>query len=298
MYMTDLHPFGKPQQFIDLGHSRVPHYRVGRGPDLLFVHGWPLHSATFRAIVPRLADRFTCHLIDLPGTGASEWGPDSKISVLDHAQTLRSVVDRLELSDYAVIAHDSGAVFARLMAAGDARLRALVLGNTEIPGHHPPLLQMLMTLERVPFGPQLLGLGLQLRPIRWSTLAYGACFHDPAFTDGEFGRLFIAPMRDPRVFEGQRRLLRKFDWSVVDSLRDVHARLHMPVKLIWGAQDPYFPLAKLKPTLSQYAGGASVHVIDPGKLFAHEEFAEEFARETRGFLERCWRDEAHPSLRT
>ena len=60
------------------------------------------------------------------------------------------------------------------------------------------------------------------------------------------------------------------------------------MKLIWGAQDPYFPLAELKPTLIQFAGGASLSVIDPGKLFAHEEFPEQFAHETRTFLEECW----------
>lgn len=285
--MTNLQPFGEPKQFIDLGHSRVPHYRVGRGPDLLFVHGWPLHSATFRNIVPHLADSYTCHLFDLPGTGASEWGRDSKISVRDHAQTLRRVADQLGLSDYAIVAHDSGAVFARLAAADDPRVRALVLGNSEIPGHRPPLLELLIAIERMPFGALLFGLSMKLRAIRRSKLAYGACFHDPAFTDGEFARYFLAPLRDPRVFEGQRRLLRDFDWSAVGTLREVHARLRMPVKLIWGAQDPYFPLAKLRPTLAQFAGGASLHVIDPGKLFAHEEFPEVFARETRSFLERC-----------
>src|SRR5262245_49620105 len=58
-----------PTERIDVGHSRVAYYRFGSGPDLVFVHGWPLHAATFRKVVPELATAFTCHLIDLPGAG-------------------------------------------------------------------------------------------------------------------------------------------------------------------------------------------------------------------------------------
>ena len=41
-----------PTARVDLGHSKVAYYRFGSGPDLVFVHGWPLHAATFRKIVP------------------------------------------------------------------------------------------------------------------------------------------------------------------------------------------------------------------------------------------------------
>jgi haloalkane dehalogenase len=287
--MTNIHPLGKPLQHIDLGHSRVPYYRLGHGPDVLFIHGWPLHAATFRHIAPRLADRFTCHLFDLPGTGQSEWSEASEISILDHVQSTRRVVDALGLSDYAIVAHDSGAVIARHLAASDARVRGLVLGNSEIPGYHPWQLKLLLALEQIPFGPLGFGLALQVPMIRDSNAAYGGCFHDPRFIHGEYGDLFIRPMtRSARVTLGQRRLLQGFDWRVVDALADAHRSIRAPVQLVWGAQDPYFPLERLKPTLTQYAGGARLTLIDPGKLFAHEEFPAAFAEAARGFLERCW----------
>ena len=119
--MTTHSPFGTTQQFIDLGHSRIPHYCIGRGPDVLFVHGWPLYSATFRGIVPLLADRFTCHLIDLPGTGASDWDARSRIGLSHHVQSVRRVIEQLGLGEFALVAHDSGAVVARLAAASAGR---------------------------------------------------------------------------------------------------------------------------------------------------------------------------------
>lgn len=298
MLMTNTLPFGAPSRFLDVGHSQVPYFRVGRGPDVLFIHGWPLHAATFRDSVPLLSDRFTCHLIDLPGSGESKWDASSKISLSDHARTVRAVVDQLKLSRYAVVAHDSGAVIARLLAAEDDRITGLVLGNSEIPGHRPWQLGLYLALNRVPFGATLFGLGLRFRALRHSALAFGGCFHDPRVADGEFRDLFLRPLQSPRVFAGERRLLSSFDWRVIDGLADVHARIRAPVKLVWGAQDPYFPLEKVRSTLNQFAGGATLSVIDPGKLFWHEEFAERFARETEAFLEVCAAEASRAMLST
>ena len=74
---------------IDVGPSKLAYTRTGRGPDLVFVHGWPLHGATFRHIVPALSDRFTCHVIDLPGTGASVWTADTRFSIDAQAEATR-----------------------------------------------------------------------------------------------------------------------------------------------------------------------------------------------------------------
>lgn len=295
--METAQPFGPPTEVIDVGHSRVPYYRVGRGPDVFLVHGWPLYSATFREIVPRLSDNYTCHLIDLPGTGASRWGRHSRISLRDHATTVRAVVDQIGLSSFAFVAHDSGAVIARLCAASDPRVRGLVIGNTEIPGYHCWQVQAYVWIDRIPLGALLFGAALQLKAVRHSNLAYGGCFSDPQYTEGEFRKLFIAPLeRSPRLAYGQRRLIKTFDWSVIDELALVHAKISAPVKLIWGAQDPYFPLEKLRPTVDQFGGGATLTVLDPGKLFVHEERPDEFARETRQFLDECFAAASTPRL--
>src|SRR6185295_1757181 len=94
----------KPDSWIDVGHSRLAYRRFGRGPDLVFVHGWPIHAATFRGLVPRLADAFTCHLFDLPGAGQTETTADSPIHLGAHADTVRRAIDVLGLDRYALLA--------------------------------------------------------------------------------------------------------------------------------------------------------------------------------------------------
>lgn len=43
----------------------------GHGPALALLHGWAMHGGLFAPLVDRLADRYTLHLIDLPGHGHS-----------------------------------------------------------------------------------------------------------------------------------------------------------------------------------------------------------------------------------
>lgn len=46
---------------------------VGTGPDLVMLHGWSMHSGVWHQLAERLAERFTLHLVDLPGHGKSDW---------------------------------------------------------------------------------------------------------------------------------------------------------------------------------------------------------------------------------
>ena len=271
--------------YLDVGHSLVPHWRIGAGPDVLFVHGWPLHAATFRDVAPALARHFTCHLVDLPGVGRSKWSERSEISIQAHAVSLKNVVDQLGLAHYGIVAHDSGAVIARLLAADDRRVAALVLGNSEIPGHRPKAVELYVWMTRFGLAKPMAALMLGVPALRRSSFGYGGCFHDIRQLEGEFGRLFIAPLRgSPRVAAGQQRLLKDFDWGVVDTLDQVHARITAPTQLVWGADDPFFPLPLAERMVAQFAGGASLSVLRPGKLFAHEEFPDTFANACLPFL--------------
>jgi pimeloyl-[acyl-carrier protein] methyl ester esterase len=44
---------------------------IGHGPPLVLLHGWAMHGGVFAPLVARLRDRFTLHVVDLPGHGLS-----------------------------------------------------------------------------------------------------------------------------------------------------------------------------------------------------------------------------------
>jgi len=278
-----LRRFSTPDSFLELPRGRVATWHLGSGPDLVAVHGWPLHAATWRHLVPALAQHFTVHLLDLPGSGGTEWPGDVDFQVC--AEVVHDFIDSLGTRRYAMLAHDSGGAIARLACAGDERLAALVLGNTEIPGHHPLLLREYVLAARLGIAPLLVRLILG-SPLRNGSLGLGALFTAPGYAEGDFADLFLAPLRNRAVLEGQLKLLRSVDFDLVDALAEVHCRLRAPTLCIWGPDDPYFPVERARRMLPQFAGSAELVEIPRARLFAHEDHAEEFLAFALPFLRR------------
>ncbi len=281
--------FDAPMARIDAGRGTLAYYRFGAGPDLVAVHGWPLHSATFRTLLPYLTRDFTVHMFDLPGTGQSQWRDAASFET--NADALRRGIDAIGLSRYALLGHDSGGVVARLHAASDPRVCGLVLSGSEIPGHHPTLLHAFVLAAKANVAPALLSV-FRIGVVRRSSLGFGACFADGAYADGDFAGWFVRPLANPAVARGQMELLRSFDFAQVDALAGVHARITAPTLCVWGDLDPYFPIAKARAMLPQFAGGATLVAIPGAKLFVHEDHPAAFAAHARPFLARCLAEDA------
>ncbi len=276
--------FATPASLLDVGHSQLAYYRTGRGPDLVFVHGWPLSGATWRHVIPELEAHFTCHVIDLPGTGNTQTGPTAQIDLHAHAVTVRAAIDRLGLTRYALVGHDSGGFIARLVAAEDPRATALVLGNTEIPDHTPPMILVFVLLNKLGLAGTVTRSMLASSWLRRSSLGLGGCFTDAAFVDGEFKTAMLDPLAAPGGLDGHLRLLDSLSKKTLAGLREVHAKLTIPTALVWGTDDPWFPLALARPMMAQFGGPTRLFPIEGGKLFVHEDRAVEFAAATKTFL--------------
>lgn len=282
-------PWEEPHSFLDVGQSRLAYWRFGRGPDLVFIHGWPLCAATFRNVLPTLTDSFTCHLVDLPGAGRTESVSDAPRDFLGYPETVRRAIDVLGLRRYGLVAHDSGGFVARHVAAGDERVAGLVLGNTEIPGHRPWLVLAYAQCLKLPGGVSLLMALMRSRIVRRSALGLGGCFADKACIDGEFHDLIVRPLLEsPDAAEGVASPMRKMRFSAFEELPAVHARIKAPVRLVWGARDRFFPIDRARPMLRQFGGPADLVEIPDGKLFIQEDRASVFAGHAKAFLLGCF----------
>lgn len=274
-----------PAQMVDTGTARIACRRFGSGSPLLLVHGFPLSGFTWRKVLPALAERHTCWVPDLPGMGESTWTDDTEWSFPGQARTLKRLADRLGLERYGVLAQDTGGTFARLLALDDAaRVERLVLINTEIPGHRPPWIPLYQFLMTLPGAQASFGLLLRSRWFLRSGMGFGGCFSDLSLLDGAFHEHVVEPLlRSPERMEGMARYLTGLTWEPVDALATDHGRLTMPVLLLWGADDPTFPLAQARTMLRQIARARLVEI--PGaKLLVHEEKPADVARATLDFL--------------
>ncbi len=140
------------EQFEDLpGYPFAPHYveqdglRVhyldeGSGPQVLLLHGEPTWSYLYRTVVPELAP--TCRAIapDYLGFGRS----DKPLRVEDysydlHVNSLRRLVEELDLSGLTVVVHDwGGPIGLRLAVEHPDRVDRLVVMNTLVGAGRAP----------------------------------------------------------------------------------------------------------------------------------------------------------------
>jgi haloalkane dehalogenase len=268
----------EPDRFLDVGAGEVAYRCVGSGPDVLFVHGWPVSSATFRKLLPHLTDHVTCHLIDLPGAGSSRFTADTPLTIENHIHSVRRALDLLDLDEVAVVGHDSGGMIARHAVAGDPRVRALGLIDTEQSTGLSWKFKTFLAGRHLPgFGR---GLGLLAgRPrLRRSRLVLGDAFADPTLLDGEFDEFFLQPLHRSRKHrDAAIRLLKSFDYQHVRDLRELHQRIHVPVQLVWGELDRFFPVEWARDMVADFPD-ANLEVIAGAGLFAHEERPTEVAK--------------------
>jgi haloalkane dehalogenase len=266
--------------------ARLAYRVVGQGPALVLVHGYPTHGATWRKLVPELSKRFTCYLPDLPGLGVTEWRADTDFGFHGHARHLRAWIDALGLDGYDLVAHDTGATVARCLADADgARTRRLVLINTEMPGHRPPWIPLYRHLAALPGASLNFSLLLRQRWFRRTPMGFGGCFVNRDLIEGDFHDHFVAPLlASSRRMEGSLRYLRGIGWDVVDALREMHARLRMPVQLIWGAEDPTFPIALAREMAAQFPTPPAFVPVPNAALLPHEEQPELVLRALGDFL--------------
>jgi pimeloyl-ACP methyl ester carboxylesterase len=267
----------EPDGYLDVGAGEVAHRRIGSGPDVLFVHGWPVSGATWRKLLPHLVDHVTCHVIDLPSAGSSRFDSNTPMSIAQHITSVRRVVDLLGLDSVAVVGHDSGGLIARHAMVGDDRLRAMGLINTE-PANPGWRFKSFIASKRLPGLSAGLGWVAGARRIRRMQLVFGGAFVDRSLLEGEFDEFFFQPLHDiPERRDAAAKLLKSFDMRDVTELAAIHRRLDVPVQLVWGGEDPFFPVALAREMVHEFPN-AQLEVLDGVGLFSHEEAPADVAK--------------------
>ena len=279
-----------PVQWVQWSGGRMAYRSFGRGPALVFVHGWPLCGATWRDLVAELADEFTCIVPDLPGAGLSPWSDHTRDIFVDYGAAVAELVLQLDLPEVGLLGHDSGGTMARVAAAqlGD-RVRAIALTNTEIPGHELDLIPFLQKVAALPGATTIFGWLLRSRAFLRSKMGFRSAFADLDRLEGDFEDACLRPLR--ANVTGAMKALRAADLSFVHQLQAVHDQIQAPLCCVWGDRDPFFPVDGAQQMVDAWRGPAHLHVETGMKLFVHEEAAGAVADRFRPFLREYLRPE-------
>jgi len=260
-----------PHAFLDAGVGDMAYRTVGAGPDVLFVHGWPVSGATFRALLPHLVDHVTCHIVDLPGAGSSRFEAGAALTIDSHIQGVRAAIGQLGLNDVSIVGHDSGGMIARHAMAGDPRLRSMGLINTEPTKDLSRRFRSFLSLRHAPGVGSVMGWLFGNARLRRNKFVLGDAFADAALLDGEFDEFFLQPFHaDKKIRDAAIAVLRSFEPRFIHELASSHQQIQVPVQLVWGDRDPFFPVAQAHAMVATFPN-AELTVIPGAGLFSHEE---------------------------
>ncbi|MGC1507555.1 alpha/beta hydrolase [Ketobacter sp. MCCC 1A13808] len=126
-------------------------------PTLMLIHGYPTSSWDWERIWPLLTDDFNLIAMDLLGFGLSDKPYPHAYLIQDQADIIETMVERLKIDEFHVLAHDYGDTVAQeLLARQNEReqpqwLSLCMLNGGLIPESHKALL--IQKLLAGPLGP-------------------------------------------------------------------------------------------------------------------------------------------------
>lgn len=209
----------------------------GTGPVLLLLHGTAAASHSWRDVMPRLTDRFTVVVPDLPGHGFTQSPPGEGLSLPGMARSLAALLADLDLVPDMIAGHSAGAAIA-LRFALDATVRPVRIVSINgalkpfggAAGHLFPLMARAMALN--PLTPRLLSMSADAGRVNRMIRDTGSCIDAQGVE--LYRRLFAAPAHVACVLGMMAR------WDLQALLTDL-PRLDVPLTLVTGDRDRAVP---------------------------------------------------------
>jgi len=280
---------------VDVGKLRLHHTYGGAGRPIVFVHG--LGSSGYiewRFTLPRFARSHRVFAPDLPGFGRSDKPRGESYGIPFFARTLDRYVEGRRLKGVDLVGTSMGGRVALEIALKyPERVRRLVLvdalglGRPSVQFYYP-----LMLLPRV--GETVLG-GMR-EALRWApgplirrvaSRYIGARGDLEKTMDDDYLRDLREMYQErgyPEAYLATVRSMANFRWMVgeLDVARKLEG-LKVPLLIIWGANDPLFPVEQAIRAHGRLPGSRLV-VIEGAGHTPQAERPDEFNRHLAGFL--------------
>lgn len=253
-------------------------WQAGQGPAALFIHGWPLNGLQWRDSMRRLGGLRTCVAPDLMGLGLSEVPEETDLSPISQANMLMELMESLGHRSFDIVANDSGTAIAQIiMAAAPGIVRSALLTNGDAHTNSPPaFLAPAIQAARSGEMEGLIRAHLADAPFAASDMGLGTlCYGDPAFLTPTLMRAYFEPLlQSPKRIRQFQAYGVAFEPNPLPPLRTSLARYSGKVHLLWGDNDPFFPLEWAYWLHELFPQSLGVRVVSGGKLFFPEEHAD------------------------
>ncbi len=252
------------------------------GRPIVFLHGWPSWSFSFRGVIRTLMKDFRCIAPDMIGFGRSSKPENWRYSPGAHSLNLKSLIEHLDLHDVTLVLHDFGGPVGLSYALDNLdRVSRIVLMNTWMWDiSNDPVASRPAKLAQGPLG-RMAYLKLNAAPKAVKSMFCDREKYTETVQDGYFG-----PFTRPEDRHGALAVAKQlvdgsawYDdlWSNRRSLNDI------PLQLIWGTKDHAFGERALNRIWHEFPLCDVKQLEDSGR-FAMEEHPQAVAEAIRSFM--------------
>jgi pimeloyl-ACP methyl ester carboxylesterase len=258
-------------EFIDVGGARLYYYAAGTrgaGEPIVFLHGFPTCGHLWSEIVRLMPGGHRVVVVDLLGYGRSDPAAGRPVNLRGHAERVVALLDVLGINYCTVVGHDLGGGIAQMMALRwPARVSRLCLIDAVAfdawPAREVKLARAMLPLTRH-------------LPATW-ILSVLRTDLMRGYADAELGthsvERYIRPFSTPEGRDVLLEHLLALDGSETETLAPRLKDIVQPTAIVWGAQDPFLPVAVGR-RLHAAIPGSTLDVVPDARHFVPEEHPE------------------------
>lgn len=276
---------------------RPAYERLGAGPPVVLLHGWPGDHGDYRVVTPLLSDRADVLVPDLRGFGASDKhheDPATAYSADAQARSVVALIDELGLEAPVIAGYDIGSRIAQTIAhAAAGRVRAIV-ACPPLPGPGGRVLspaaqrefwyqafhQLDLAAQLIDGDPSATRAYLHHFWSHWS----GPGYRQP---EGDLDRV-VEVYAPSGAFTASIGWYRAGSGTVARSLEQVapdrDERTSVTASILWPEHDPLFPQA-WSDRLEDFFSDATLHLLSGVGHFVPLEAPQAFASAVRDALD-------------
>ena len=272
--------------------------RVGAGPAVVLLHGWPGDRTDYRALVPLLASSTEVVVPDLRGFGESDKpaaAPVEQYTAAAQARSVAGLIDELGLARPVVVGYDVGSRTAQAQAVARPDLVGALVLAPPLPGAGRRVLDPDATPEfwyqpfhRLPLAEQL----IDGKPdaVRDYLAHFWSHWSGPDFTlDPADLEHLVSVYGPPGAFTASINWYRAGAGTAAVALTEVAPapgdRIGVPTAVLWPEHDPLFPRA-WSDRLDEFFSDVTLQPADGVGHFSPLEAPQLFAEQVKAALDR------------
>lgn len=277
-------------RFVEVGGLMFHIQEMGRGPDLLLLHGTGSATHSWRDLLPILAKDFRCLAVDLPGHGFSDIPTFSQLTLQRVARYVSDICRVCDFAPVGVVGHSAGAAIATravldqlLQPSTLISINGALLPFPGLAGQTFPAMAKMLFLN--PFVPRLFAMGVGGNGHRVERL-----LETTGSTIDQTGKKLYAELfRNPRHVAGALALMANWD---LDELKSHLHRLKIPLSIIVGEEDGTIPATDAKIIAELVKDSHVVSIPHLGHLVHEEEpelVADHIRSALKGHMPKGWK---------